>query len=59
MELQTFTKTFLFRTQGIKGETINGMFHVRTEDFETYPDISDSDRENIRNFLKDNNVVID
>lgn len=43
----------------IKGETMNGVFHVRTEDFETYPDLSDSDREDIRNVLRDSNVVID
>jgi len=43
----------------IKGETINGVFHVRTEDFETYPDLSDSDQKEIRNFLRDSNVVID
>ena len=43
----------------IKGETKNGVFHVRTEDFETYPDLSDSDREDIRNVLIDSNVVID
>ena len=43
----------------IKGETKNGVFHVRTEDFEAYPDLSDSDREDIRNVLIDSNVVID
>lgn len=43
----------------IKGETINGVFHVRIEDFETYPDLSDSDQKEIRNFLRDSNVVID
>jgi hypothetical protein len=43
----------------IKGKTINGVFHVRIEDFETYPNLSDSDREDIRNFLRDSNVVID
>lgn len=43
----------------IKGETNNGVFHVRTEDVETYPNLSDSDREDIRNFLRDSNVVID
>lgn len=43
----------------IKGETKNGVFHVRTDDFETYPDLSDSDREDIRNVLIDSNVVID
>lgn len=43
----------------IKGETNNGVFHVRTEDIETYPNLSDSDREDIRNFLRDSNVVID
>ena len=43
----------------IKGETRNGVFHVRTEDFETYPDLSDSDREDIRNVLRESNVVID
>ena len=34
----------------IKGET---------EDFETYPDLSDSDRKDIRNVLRNSNVVID
>ena len=43
----------------IKGETKNGVFHVRTDDFETYPDLSDSDREDIRNVLIDSNVAID
>lgn len=43
----------------IKGETKNGVFHVRTEDFETYPDLSDSDREEIRNILRNSKVVID
>ena len=43
----------------IKGETKNGVFHVRTEDFETYPGLSNSDREEIRNILKNSNVVID
>ena len=43
----------------IKGETENGVFHVRTEDFETYPELSDSDREEIRNTLRNNNIVID
>ena len=43
----------------IKGETENGVFHVRTEDFETYPDLSDSDREEIRNTLRNSNIVID
>ena len=43
----------------IKGETKNGVFHVRTEDFETYPDLSDSDREEIRIFLRNSNVIID
>ena len=43
----------------IKGETENGVFHVRTEDFETYPGLSDSDREEIRKVLRESNVVID
>ena len=43
----------------IKGETKNGVFHVRTEDFETYPNLSDSDREEIRIFLRNSNVIID
>ena len=43
----------------IKGVTKNGVFHVRTEDFETYPDLSDSDREEIRIFLRNSNVIID
>lgn len=43
----------------IKGETKNGVFHVRTEDFETYPDFSDSDREEIRIVLRNSNIVID
>lgn len=47
------------RSVFIKGETINGKFHIRTEDFETYPYLSDSDREDIRNFLINTNVVID
>lgn len=34
-------------------------FHIRTEDFETYPYLSDLDREDIRNFLRNTNVVID
>lgn len=47
------------RSVFIKGETINDMFHIRTEDFETYPYLSDLDREDIRNFLRNTNVVID
>ena len=47
------------RSVFIKGETKNGVFHVRIEDFETYPDLSDSDREEIRNVLRNSNVVID
>ena len=43
----------------IKGETKNVVFHVRTEDFETYPDLSDSERKDIRNVLRHSNVVID
>ena len=43
----------------IKGETINGVFHVRTEDFETYPDLSYSDREDIKVVLRGGTVVID
>lgn len=43
----------------IKGETINGMFHIKTEDFETYPYLSDSDRKDIRCSLRNSNVVID
>lgn len=48
-----------FRSVFIKGETKNGVFHVRTEDFETHPDLSDSDRKKIRNILRKSNVVID
>lgn len=47
------------RSVFIKGETKNGVFYVRTEDFETFPDLSDSDREEIRNILRNSNVVID
>lgn len=43
----------------IKGESKNCVFHVKTEDFETFPALSDSDREDIRNVLRDSNVVID
>ena len=43
----------------IKGETKNGVFHVRTENIETYSDLSDSDRKDIRNVLRNSNVVID
>lgn len=49
------------RSVFIKGETINGTFHIRTEDFETYSYLSDSDRKDIRKFLRNtnSNVVID
>lgn len=43
----------------IKGQTEGEVFHVRTEDFETFPGLSDSDKKDIRDALKDSNVVID
>lgn len=43
----------------IKGETKNGMFHIRTEDFETFPELSDKDRTDIRRALQNSNIIID
>jgi hypothetical protein len=43
----------------IKGQTVGELFHVKTEDFETFPGLSDSDRKDIREALSDSNVVID
>jgi hypothetical protein len=42
----------------IKGQTEGEMFHVRAEDFETFPGLSDSDRNDIREALRESNVVI-
>ena len=43
----------------IKGVSKNGVFHVKTEDFETYSGLSDIDRKDIRTALINSNVVID
>jgi hypothetical protein len=43
----------------IKGQTEGGVFYVRTEDFETFPGLSDSDRRDIRDALTNSNIVID
>lgn len=43
----------------IKGQTIGETFHVKTEDFETFSGLSDSDRKDIREELRDSNVIID
>ena len=43
----------------MKGRYEHGMFHVRTEYFETYPDLSTSDKTNIRQALLNSNIVID
>ena len=46
------------RSVYIKGETTKGIFHVKAENFETYPTLSDNDRKAIRNLLRNSNVVI-
>lgn len=43
----------------IKGRTENGVFYVRTEDLETHPNLSESDKKDIREALRNSNVVID
>ena len=43
----------------IKGQTEGEVFHVRTEDFETFPGLSTSDKKDIREALKDSKVIID
>lgn len=47
------------RSVYIKGETTKDAFHVKTEDFETHPTLLDIDRIDIRNILKESNVIID
>lgn len=48
------------RSVFIEGETINGVFNIRTEKFETHPGLSYSDKKDIRKaILNDNRVVID
>ena len=42
----------------IKGQTEGEMFHVRAEDFETFPGLSDSDRNDIREALKTNQSIV-
>lgn len=43
----------------IKGQTDGEGFHIKTEDFETFPGLSDSDRKDIREALRESNIVID
>ena len=43
----------------IKGETKNGLFYVRAEDFEKFPGLSEKDRRDIRHALQNSNVIID
>ena len=48
------------RSVFIEGETINGVFYIRTEKFVIHPALSDSDRIAIRKaILNDSRVVID
>ena len=47
------------RTVFLSGRTEGNEFHVRTEDFEVFPGLSDSDRKNIRAALKNSTVVFD
>lgn len=43
----------------MRGRYERGMFHVRTEYFETYPGLSTSDKINIRQAIMGSNIVID
>ncbi|QUB91953.1 hypothetical protein [Prevotella denticola] len=43
----------------MKGRYEHGMFHVRTEYFETYPGLLPSDKMNIRQALLNSSIVID
>lgn len=46
------------RSVFIKGEYINGVFRVRTEDFETFSGLSDSDKQEIRTAISNNSFII-
>lgn len=43
----------------IKGQTEGDVFHVRIEDFELFPGLTESEKRDISNALINSNVVID
>lgn len=47
------------RTVFLRGQTEGKEFHIKNEDFELFPGLSDSDRKDIRAVLKNSNVVFD